>query len=61
MKKVVISTIGTSLLTNQIDHQEQEESRWRKILYENTNCTKTEVPQIDSNEVNEKQKISYII
>ena len=35
MKRVIISTVGTSSITNRIDNK--KESEWRRILSQNAN------------------------
>lgn len=48
MKKVIISTVGTSLLTNQVNNKNEREFDWRKILNQNANLKESE---IDNNTV----------
>lgn len=43
MKKIIISTIGTSSITNRINNEEPEESKWRKILNQNANLKESEI------------------
>jgi putative CRISPR-associated protein (TIGR02619 family) len=43
--KIVLSTVGTSLLTNQIDRQNPEESGWFKKLSDRSNLTNQDTPE----------------
>lgn len=45
MRKVVISTIGTSLLTNQINRANPGEKDWYNHLRDTANCTLEKTPQ----------------
>ena len=45
MRKVVISTVGTSLLTNQINRANPEEQGWYSQLRDHANLTEKETPQ----------------
>ncbi|MDJ1172366.1 CRISPR-associated protein [Roseofilum sp. BLCC_M154] len=45
MSKVIISTVGTSLLTKQIDNKNQEERDWNKILRDYANLTAEQTPE----------------
>jgi putative CRISPR-associated protein (TIGR02619 family) len=44
MNKLIISTIGTSLLTNQIDRANPEEKTWYSQLRDAANLSETETP-----------------
>lgn len=43
MKRIIISSIGTSLLTNSIDRQSTSESKWYKALRDTANCSDQEL------------------
>ncbi|MGB3189395.1 MAG: putative CRISPR-associated protein [Limnoraphis sp.] len=45
MSKVVISTIGTSLLTNQIDRSNPDEKNWYSQLRDSANLTSEQTPE----------------
>ncbi|MEO8890630.1 MAG: putative CRISPR-associated protein [Coleofasciculaceae cyanobacterium] len=45
MRQVIISTIGTSLLTNRIDRSNSEEKDWYNQLRDSANCTFENTPK----------------
>ncbi|MGV0026853.1 hypothetical protein [Phormidesmis priestleyi] len=45
MRRVVVSTIGTSLLTNQIDRAAKSEEHWYTQLRDTANCTLSQTPK----------------
>lgn len=42
---IVVSTVGTSLLTKQIDHKNEDERSWSKQLRDHANYTEDETPE----------------
>lgn len=44
MRKVILSTVGTSLLTNQINHNNSEEKDWYSYLRDTANLSEDKTP-----------------
>jgi putative CRISPR-associated protein (TIGR02619 family) len=43
--KIIVSTVGTSLLTKQINTKNEEERNWNKQLRDHANCNTNETPE----------------
>jgi putative CRISPR-associated protein (TIGR02619 family) len=45
MRRLVVSTVGTSLLTNQIDRKNHDEANWWDLLSKSANLKESETPE----------------